>query len=743
LPLYLMAFLICQTVHSNSQSRSIVVSKAVDEITLDGQFDEATWQKATRASGFSQNFPSDSLMAKHDTEVYMSYDDQNLYVFVKCLATDDDFIVPSLKRDFDFFGNDNITLLFDTYNDATNALVFGMNPSGARREATISNAGQNPSDFDESWDNKWKGESKVYEDYWTSELAIPFSTLRFTAGSESWRFNCYRFDTQQNEISTWIPIPQGRFVMDLGFMGDLVWEEPLEKAGKNISIIPYVSAGTFRDFETDIETITDNSFEAGLDAKIGVTSGLNLDLTVNPDFSQVEVDEQVTNIGRFELFFPERRQFFLENADLFGRFSVSRVNPFFSRRIGLAIDPETGQAIQNRILYGARLSGKLNDKLRVGVLNSQTASSESKGIPGINYSVVTAEQRISAVSRLAVIGVNKQLTGSVESGINEADYNRVAGVEYRLNTANNTWSGKATYMRSFTENGQGNQNAHFAQFVYNKRRYRLEWAQLLIGSDFQADVGFVPRRDIILVSPEGSVNFFPDNSNVSRITTGFDSRFFFKLGQDDNEFFEDFGLEETGFEPFLDIQFDNASFFGLNANVQSITLIQDFDPTRIQDEEIVLSAGTSYNFANISASYQSDQRKLVTYGLGITGGSFYNGSLFGFQSNLTYQFRPYGSIGMTVDYNRIVLEEPFLPANLWVAGPRLDITFNKQLFFSTFVQYNNQFDNLNINSRLQWRFAPVSDFFIVYTDNYLTDNLSNFERRNRAIVAKLTYWFNL
>ena len=182
--------------------------------------------------------------------------------------------------------------------------------------------------------------------------------------------------------------------MDLGFMGNMIWEEPLKKPGKNISLIPYVTSSFSRDFENEQQEKTQQDFNFGGDAKIGLTSGLNLDLTFNPDFSQVEVDEQVTNLERFEIQFPEKRQFFLENADLFGSFAANRLNPFFSRRIGVAIDTATGQNIQNTILYGARLSGKLNDRLRVGLLNTQTAKQEENGMPGFNYTVATAEQKV-------------------------------------------------------------------------------------------------------------------------------------------------------------------------------------------------------------------------------------------------------------------------------------------------------------------------------------------------------------
>ena len=228
--------------------------------------------------------------------------------------------------------------------------LFGMNPYGVRREALIANGGRMTDDFSESWDNKWTGQAQIFDDHWVAEFAIPFKTLRFQQGDKQWRFNSYRYDTQVNEISSWYRIPQNQIIMDLGHMGDMIWDKPLGKPGTNFSVIPYSTAGVFRDLENPMQTNAKWNTGIGADAKIGLTSGLNLDLTINPDFSQVEVDDQVINLDRFEIRLPEKRQFFLENADLFSSFGGGRENPFFSRRIGVSIDSATGQNVQNKNL---------------------------------------------------------------------------------------------------------------------------------------------------------------------------------------------------------------------------------------------------------------------------------------------------------------------------------------------------------------------------------------------------------
>jgi len=732
------------TAQKGLQSNPVIHVKKTDEsITIDGLFDESIWKSTIPAKNFLQNFPVDSLLATYDTEVHMAYDEQNLYVLIKCYASDNSFVIPSLRRDFGFFGNDNITILFDTYNDNTNAIVFGMNPYGARREAVISNSGQDFGDFDDSWDNKWDGAAHMQNDMWTAEMVIPFSTLRYTKGSTSWRFNCYRFDTQSNEVTTWMGIPQNRLVMDLAFMGEMIWEEPLESTGSNVSIIPYVSGSTSRDFEDITETGAVHNFSTGLDAKIGISSGLNLDLTVNPDFSQVEVDEQVTNLTRFEIFFPERRQFFLENADLFSDFGAGRINPFFSRRIGVSIDPSTGQNVQNAILYGARLSGKLNDRTRVGLLSTQTDSQQELGIPGFNYAVITADQRISDYSRLAFIGINRQAVdrGDLDSGF--SSYNRVFGLEHRLNSPDNKWTGKFNLTKSFTPGVTASSYSHFAQYQYNTRKVRLEWAQLYVGGGFISETGFVPRKDFLLLSPEFSLNFYPDNPKVSQTTLSVDSRFFIKASDADQPFLDRGDLEEIGLEVDYDISFTNSAMMSLSLEASRFTLLNDFDPTRVQDDGIFLPAGEQYTSVNVGLDYQSDQRKVFTYAGGLSLGKFFDGDIYAVEGSLGYRYQPYGFISVDFEYNRLVLDDPFVPVDIWLVGPRIDLTFSKNVFLTTFVQFNSQFDNLNINTRFQWRFAPVSDFFVVYTDNYLTARGQNFSSRNRALVAKFTYWFNL
>ena len=687
--------------------------------------EEAAWTSGVPADQFWQYFPSDSVQAEMQTEIYMTYDDEMLYIAVKCHAAGDQYITPSLRRDFRAGGNDNVSLMFDTYNDQTNAFLFGINPFGVQREALISGGGTTLSGFQTSWDNKWIGAAKIYPDYWVAEMAIPFKTLRFKEGAKRWRFNCYRFDTQSNERTTWIRIPRNQWIFNLGYMGDMIWEEPLGKAGTNISLIPYLSSEYTENKEEGKEA--NFKWNAGGDAKVAITSGLNLDLTFNPDFSQVEVDRQITNLSRFEIFFPERRQFFLENSDLFGSFGSRRTNPFFSRRIGVAVDTTTDEVVQNTILYGARLSGKLDENWRVGLLNMQTEKNSKQGIPASNFTVAAIQRKLFSRSNVSFIFVNKQTDVSSEDTL-FANYNRVAGLEYNLASEDNRWTGKAFYHQAFTPTAGTDKVAQGLNLTYTKRTFQVDLKQRWVGKDYDAEVGFVPRKDFFRTNVEARSFFYPTKGLLNRHGPGTEVDF---IWTPEN------GKTDHKMELFWEAELRDNSRFRISLQHEYTYLFDPFDPSGT--DALELPEGTDYNYYSVEASYRSDGRRPLVFRIEPQIGQYFNGNRIELRGGVRYRFQPFGAISIDYNYNYINLPEPYKTTSLFLIGPRIDITFTRKLFLTTFVQYNNQIDNININARFQWRFQPVSDFFLVYTDNYTAD----FGQKNRAIVAKLTYWLNL
>lgn len=700
---------------------------------------EEVWQTTDVADNFWQNFPMDTSRAIAQSEVRMTYDENFIYIFAKCYSTADDgdtyYVTPSLRRDFRGAGNDFITFIFDTFQDQTNAFVFGINPYGVQREGLIANGGAIRSDFSLSWDNKWYTAAKIYPGYWTAEVAIPFKSIRFKANTEEWNMQFYRLDSHVNERNTWSRVPRNFRLYSLAYTGRLNWDKPLEKSGPNVSLIPYVAGGLNKNYVEN--TPVNENFNVGGDAKVAVTSSLNLDLTFNPDFSQVEVDEQVTNLDRFEIFFPERRQFFLENADLFANFGFSNSRPFFSRRIGVAIDSTTGQNVQNPIRFGARLSGSLNRNWRVGLLNMQTGKDQSINLPSLNYSVAAIQRRVFQRSNFAGIFINKQSftdPATDDFTFQSGNFNRLAGLEYNHASADNKWTGKVYYHQSFDPQPKDNSYSHGANLTYSTLRWDVSWEHQLVGENFNAEVGFVPRTDYERINPSVSYRFFPASEKIVSHGPQVSQQLWWN---------QDIGLTDANFDFSYNFNFANTSNFTISLLNNYVYLFAPFRPSR---EGLFFETGEDFNMPGFRINYSSDQRKPFFYEVETLNGVYYNGMLYSVNGTVNYRAQPYGLFSLNVGYNRIGLNEPYTSTDVILISPRIDLTFTRSIFFTTFLQYNSQFDNINVNSRLQWRFAPVSDLFIVYTDNYVYDlqhRMNNFDVKNRALVIKLSYWLNL
>ena len=725
----LVLILFCILLNAQTKDKSFVVKKITTNITPDGILDEPVWIEADKADKFWQYFPTDSVQSKKQSEIKMLYDDKNLYVGITIYTAGQDYSIQSLKRDFRAGNSDNITLLFDTFNDGNNAFLFGINPYGVRREGLVSGGGLNLNGFTISWDVKWRGDSKIYEDYYTSEMVIPLTAFKFKEGETKWRFNSYRFDTQSNENSTWTNIPQNQNIYGLTFMGDMIFEQPLGKFRTPLAVIPYINMGSQKDFELDK---ANTKLNVGGDAKIAIGNSMNLDVTVNPDFSQVEVDDQITNLTRFEVSLPEKRQFFIDNSDLFGSFGGGRdANPFFSRRIGIAKDT-ADNTIENKIIGGVRLSGKINKGLRLGFLNLQTAEDIEENIASNNNTMLALQQNVFGRSNIGMFFINRQTFKDYDFQDDEDRYNRVAGIDYNLISDNNIWNGKFYLHKSFAHDA-GKANLSSGAFMqYNSRNWNFFEDLVYIGEDFRSDLGFIRRTDIFKTATMFERVFWPENCALQSHSFQF---FPVLTWSPENDFLHtDYDLMGAWESKFNDQSEINVSY------THSYTyLFEDFDPTNL-DDAIPLPGMLGYHYNFISLEYQSDSRKRFAYSIEPTLGSFFNGDRFSLGAEMFLRFQPKVFLSLAMNYDKISLPEPYSSTDIWLISPKIDVTFSKSIFWSTLVQYSNQRDNLGFNSRLQWRFAPLSDLFIVYNDNYF---VNSFEPKYRSINLKLTYWLNI
>jgi len=718
-------------VFSQNAPRQLKAKFITEDIQLDGELNEIAWQSADIADNFWQYFPKDSVRAIHSTEVRVMYSETMLYIGIRAEAPNNDFVVTSLKRDFRGSRNDNVTLLFDTFNDGTNAFAFGITPYGVRREILVSSGGAVREGYNGTWDVKWKGESKIYDNYYTAEMAIPFTSIKFEEGATKWRFRPYRFSLQTNEQSTWARLPQTQLLGNLAFMGELIFEKPLGKSRTPVAVIPYINTLAQKDFTVDDPNY---DFLVGGDAKVAIGDGMNLDLTFNPDFSNVEVDDIFTNLTRFELLLPERRQFFIDNGDLFASFGnyFREARPFFSRRIGLARDT-ADNLVQNRIIAGARLSGKLNENWRLGLLNIQTAADENNEIASNNNMMFALQRKIASRSNLGIFMVNRQTFGDYDFVEDSEKFNRVIGADYNLATADNAWSGRFYAHKSLNpDDTEGNYSAE-AIVRYNKNNWILVSDWVYVDEEFEADLGFVPRTDFFKMAHFAQRYFYPKNRNI--INRNNVQVFFFNYFRPSLDFkLSDYSLRVTGQTELK----NRATFFAQYIN-QYIYLTSEFDPTRTEGST-PLASETSYNFNQAKFEFKSNNTSLFTYSMVSTLGEFFNGNRFSIGGRVAYRVQPWAQFSLNVNYDGIRLPDPYPSADLWLLTPRIDVTFNKSLFWTTLVQYSNQRENLGINSRLQWRFAPLSDLYLVYNDNYYT---TDFTARFRSINLKVSYWLSI
>ncbi|MGY8932672.1 MAG: DUF5916 domain-containing protein [Flavobacteriales bacterium] len=712
-----------------AQNKDVNVSYINEEIKLDAVLNEASWYKKKPATDFWQYFPTDTLQAKNQSEITMLFDDHNLYIGIKVYSSGNSYIIPSLKRDFRAGGSDNITLLFDTYNDGSNAFLFGINPEGVMREALVSGGGKELRGFTTSWDTKWESVTKQYDDYYISEWAIPLSAFKYKEGEIRWRFNSYMFDTQGNERTTWIQIPQNQFIFNLAFMGDMVFEKPLGKSKTPISIIPYINTIAVKDYEENEEFY---ELKVGGDAKISISNSLNLDITVNPDFSQVEADQLVTNLTRFEVNLPEKRQFFIENSDLFADFGNSRdANPFFSRRIGIAKNT-SDTYIENDIIGGLRLSGKINTNFRVGLLNVQTKNDSENEIGGNNNTVLALQQKVFSRSNVSFLFINRQDTSNKGFITPEEKYNRVVGIDYNLANKDNSWNGKFYAHKSFTANLDSKDYSAGTRLDYSSKNWRIRASGLYVGENFKSDLGFIRRTDIFKIDPKAEYLLFPKKGKINRHSFSVVPITVWKPEIN-------FQLADYTIISSWNSEFNNTSRLSVTIFNRYIYLFDEFDPSF--SDGTPLAMDTDYNFSNIEFNFQSDTRKLFSFKVKPSIGQFFNGFKYTFDGEITYRMQPKFLFSLRARYDKIELPQPYSTNNIWLVSPRIDITFTKSLYWSTLVQYSSLQDNLGINSRLQWRFAPLSDLFLVYNDNYFTE--SEFAPRFRSINLKITYWLYL
>ena len=699
----------------NTKNYRLSIQKTNEKIKIDGILDEATWKNAAVAGDFFMITPVDTGKATQFSEARMSFDEENLYLSIIFFnnRTQGAYVVESLKRDFSFGKNDNFIVAIDPFNNQNTGFAFGLNAYGAQWDGTMFN-GRN---VDLNWDTKWYSEVHFDEEKWVCEIAIPFKSIRYNEDISEWGINFSRLDLKASEKSSWAPVPRQFPSVTLAYAGALVWETPPPKQSSNVSLIPYLSENLY----SENNTTPKNAFKVGGDLKYSLTSALNLDVTINPDFSQAEVDQQVTNLDRFELFFPERRQFFLENADLFSNFGYRSIRPFFSRRIGLNVP----------IQGGIRLSGNLDENWRVGLMDIQTRQQDELNLAGENFGVVTLQRKVFDRSNISAIFVNKQAVGFNENQNNTSEYNRNVGLEYNYFSADNLWSGKLLFLKSLSPIATQQGEVFASHFGYQSTRWNWRIQQEYISGDYSAEVGFIPRNNYIkLEATGGYLHYTKKDTPLLAHGPRLGRTYYFDT---------DFNKKDQTQQFDYLFNFKDRSRFTIGVLRQYIELLSDFDPLRTQIAK--LEAGTKHKWTSLTLSYDAKPQNRFTYSAEVIAGGYYaNGKRNAFLGEFGYRFQPYLELSSLVNYNQIELPAPWNTNSFWLLGLKSNLTLTNKIFFSNLFQYNEQLGLWNFNSRFQWRYKPASDIFLVFNSNEISvPNVAT----GWNLTLKVNYWLNL
>lgn len=709
-------------------SFNLGLNKISTTISVDGILDEEAWEGASVTSEFLNKWPRDEGYAVNQTTAWVMYDDDFLYIAAINYQKREDLVIATLKRDNPNYhwNSDGFSVVIDPYNQQTNGFIFGVNAAGAKMDGVVSleNSNTRP---DVNWDNIWHSAVKVHDEYWVAEFAIPFKSINFDPNSEEWGINFVRNDMKRNEYSTWSHVPQGFPGIDLGHLGTMTLSENLPTKRQRIVLQPTVLSSGSRNFANNEDFNGD--VELGLSAKVPVGSKFKMDLTVNPDFSTVDVDQQVTNLSRFSIQFPERRQFFLENSDLFSSFGTWGVKPFFSRTIGL----NGGSVVP--ILFGSRMTGNVNENLRVGAMNVQTRSVDD--LSANNYTVFAAQQNVWGRSSFKTLVTNR--SAYTNNSFAGEDFNRTIGAEYHFISANNTLRGNLRYHWSQTEDKLSDASFAGATLIFNNG---ITFAGLTfdrLGDNFINELGFsmrsfqydaannrMVRIGYNFVNPWVGYNYRPESGWVN-------SHQFSSWTVASFETNGDFIDRVSSLNYFLSTR-DYGSF-EVSLRNNKIRLLYETD--LIGGDEFLPAETYDYNTVNLE--YRSDGRGMISGSADFSYGGFYNGTRLFVGSRINMRAQPWGNFGVRYIMNKVDLPDNYGQRTLHLIGPQTEVSFSRDLNWTTFLQYNTQAENFNINSRIQWRFAPMSDLFIVYNDNYDT---GDFQIQNRGLVVKMSYWIN-
>ncbi len=714
-----------------------------DPPALDGEvLGDPVWAAVEPVSGFRQSAPNEEQPATERTEVRVVFTDDTIYFGIVCYDRDPSgIIVSDSRRDSSMNDADSFQMVLDTFSDRQNGFVFGTTPAGQEYDGQVTDEGGGRSlfgggggggfsrgsggGFNLNWDGAWQVRTSTSDVGWSAEFAIPFRTIRYPAREDqSWGVNFQRNIRRRNETAFWAPLPRQYNLYRVSMAGQLAGvTAPIGFTG-NVQLTPYVVGEiSTRDAEPDRDPLALG--DVGVDLKYSVTSGLTLDATYNTDFAQVEVDNQQINLDRFNLFFPEKRPFFLENA---GVFSVSNQGPasgmnlgqtelFFSRRIGI-----NDAGAQIPILGGARLSGKVSDAVAVGFLNMQTETVDGTG-PANNFTVARVRRDLPNRSSIGGLFVNRQGTGSLAP---PDDYNRTYAVDGRWGIGQNGLV-QGFVGRTQTPGRTGRDHALSLSTRYDSEAWRFISGYQENGEDFNPEVGFIRRT--------GGFRKFDFGLNNTSRPEGFLKFQELTPHMSFTRFWNLDGFMETSFlHLHFQGEFEDSSSAGVAFNVRSEAVFEKFSVSSIP-----ISPG-QYDFNEVQYSYNYDRSAPVSFGMQATVSGFFGGDIVTLRPSINARYGETFNLSVSYSRNDIDLPNGSVITNL--TSVRAAYNFSPRLFVQTLLQHNDSVDLWSVNFRVGWLQDANTGLFLVYNETEGNgDIVPSFG--GRSVILKYSYLFDV
>ena len=704
--------------------------RLAEKIVIDGNLNEDIYKRVQPVSGFVQAEPVYDAPATEQTELWVFFDDQAIYVGLRCSDSGmDHWSSIDMRRDGQGMArSESVSVAFDTFHDKRNGYTFGTNPNGGISDSAITNE----RDSNRDWNTIWESRTGRFDGGWTVELRIPFASLRYNSGEQIWGINVRRNVQWKNEMSYLTQVPLGGQFSSLGGLfkfssaATLVGIEA-PPASRLFEIKPYGISSVKTDKTADVAMLNKLSGNAGLDAKVGLTKGLTADLTYNTDFAQVEDDEQQVNLTRFSLFFPEKREFFLEGQGIFsfGGFAQRRIGnpgevplPFFSRRIGI---DDSGHAVP--ILGGGRVTGRAG-KYSIGVVNIQTKHDRLLQQASTNFSVLRVRRDIFRRSNVGMIFVNRSAYGQ------KLRSNQTWGVDGVFSFFQNL--NLNTYVAGTrTPELHGNATSYRAQLDFNPDRYGVTLERMLIGAHFNPEVGYVRRPNA--ERSLADLRFSP-RPKASKLVRKYD----YSVSYDQWLRATDRLLETQQSDATFGIEFQSSD----RMNIQFVDEFERLsDPFKVFGD-VKIPVG-EYRFQYLHSDYQFGNQHFVAGTLGYDQGGFYGGS----KKSVTFGFgrvEPMSNLFIEPGWSVNWVDIPAAKFVAKVISGRVSYVFTPRTFIAALMQYNSNNHTVSVNARFRWEYRPGSDFFVVYSDGRNTETTGRFPAlETRAFTVKLTRFFRM